>query len=74
MYNHSFSEDLLEGFSFKERFSFSGDTSPYFIYCRRPSKTLRRQRLLRADDNVRSTLRKQQTFYSISDKMNSWAY
>ena len=40
----------------------------------RPNKTLTRQRLLRADDNVRSTIQKQKTFNNLSDKISSLAY
>ena len=39
-----------------------------------PSKTQTCQQLLRADDNVRSTTRKQKTLNNLSDKINSLAY
>ena len=40
----------------------------------RPSKALTRRRLIRADDHVKSTTQKQQTFNNPSDKINSLAY
>ena len=40
----------------------------------RPSKMLILQQLIRADDNIRSTTQKQQTFNNLSDKISLLVY